>query len=439
MKRTNALANQYSDRLIAGKVASIVLAGGQGTRLFPLTLSRCKPAVSFGGRYRLIDIPLSSSLNTQIKDIFVIAQYCASSLNQHIYETYNLTDFNASKIQLISPEESQHRKVWFKGTADAIRQNLEYFEKAPVDYFLILSGDQLYNMRFFEMLEFAVKEQADMVIASLPVEEPEARRMGLLKVSHSDHIIDFIEKPSDPAVLKNYQLSDSFYSSHKIAPKGKPHFLGSMGIYVFKRDALFDLLKKEGDDFGKDLIPQQVKKGKTAAFVYDGYWEDIGTVASYYKANLALTQRKNCLNTYDDIAPIFTRACNLPSPLIMNTQIIKSIISPGSIIECNEISNSIIGIRSKIKKGTVIKDSILLGNHFYEPPLHQSPPLPQSFSIGENCVIEKAIIDENASFGKDVHLINKNRLQKHDGDGVYIRDGIIIVTSGTRLSDGFVL
>ena len=439
MKKINVLTNQYSNRLIACKVASIVLAGGQGTRLFPLTLYRCKPAVTFGGRYRLIDIPLSSSLNTQIKDIFVIAQYCASSLHQHIYETYNLTDFNASKIQLISPEESLNGKAWFKGTADAIRQNLEYFEKAPVDYFLILSGDQLYNMRFFEMLEFAVKEQADMVIASLPVEEPEARRMGLLKVSPSSHVTDFIEKPSDPAVLKKYQLTDSFYSSHKIAPKDTPHFLGSMGIYVFKRETLFELLKQQGDDFGKDLIPLQVKKGKTAAFVYDGYWEDIGTVSSYYKANLALTQRKNCLDTYDDISPIFTRAHNLPSPLIINTLIKNTIISPGSIIEADEISGSVIGIRSEIKKGTVIKDSILLGNHFYAPPLHQSPPLPKSFSIGENCVIEKAIIDENSSLGNDVHLINKNRLQKYDSDGVYIRDGIIIVTSGTSLPDGFVL
>jgi glucose-1-phosphate adenylyltransferase len=424
---------------IMGKVASIVLAGGQGTRLYPLTQTRCKPAVCFGGRYRLIDIPISNSLNAHIQRIFVITQYFASSLHQHILETYQLDYFRQSKIQMLCPEETPHRKVWFKGTADAIRQNLEHLETTNVEYFLILSGDQLYNMNFTEMFRFAKKEDADLVIASIPVEKEEAQRMGLLKIDSSFHILEFHEKPSDPEILNRYKLLPEFLKGHHITHPDATHYLGSMGIYIFKRQALFDLLKEEGDDFGKNLIPIQVKKGKTSAYVYKGYWEDIGTIASYYHANLALTHQRHCLDTYDEHNPIFTHPHNLPSPLISDTIINRSIISQGAVIEAKEITNSIIGIRIKIKKGSVIRNSIILGTLFNEPHLHQGTVIPGDFSIGENCHIERAILDEHTSVGNNVQLINKNNLQKFDGDGIFIRDGIIIVTSGTRIPDGFVL
>jgi glucose-1-phosphate adenylyltransferase len=263
--------------------------------------------------------------------------------------------------------------------------------------------------------------------------------MGLLKVSASDEVVDFIEKPSDPAVIKKYQLTKAFYKEHKIADREKPHYLGSMGIYVFKREALFRLLREEGDDFGKDLIPLQLKKGKTSAFVYNGYWEDIGTVSSYYQANLALTEREHCLDTYDEKCPIYTHEHHLPSPLISDTKIRNSIIGQGSIIKADSIYHSIIGIRSEVGEGTQIADSIVMGNHFYTPPLHQSPPLPPQCRIGKNCLIKKAIIDEHTCLGDGVQLINKNRLETYDGNGIYIRDGIIIVTSGTTLADGFTL
>jgi glucose-1-phosphate adenylyltransferase len=424
---------------IMDKVAAIVLAGGQGTRLYPLTQTRCKPAVCFGGRYRLIDIPISNSLNAHIQRIFVISQYFASSLHQHILETYQLDYFRQSKIQMLCPEETPNRKVWFNGTADAIRQNLEHFEKAPVDYFLILSGDQLYNMNLIEMINFAKKSQSDLVIASLPVEEKEARRMGLLKINDQAQVLEFHEKPSQSEILKRYVLSPEFLNGHHITNPDETHYLGSMGIYIFKRQALFDLMNESGDDFGKELIPIQVKKGKTSAFAYKGYWEDIGTIDSYYHANLALTSGKNCLNTYDDRNPIFTHPHNLPSPLIKDTVINQSIISQGAIIEAKEISHSVIGIRIKIKQGTVIRNSIVLGSLYNEP--HAMPHYlgSEDFSIGEHCQIEKAILDEHTSIGNNVQLINKNKLQHYDGDGIFIRDGIIIVTSGTKIPDGFVL
>jgi glucose-1-phosphate adenylyltransferase len=421
------------------RVASIILAGGQGTRLFPLTQTRCKPSVCFGGRYRLIDIPISNSLNAHIQRIFVISQYFASSLNQHILETYQLDYFRQSKIQMLCPEETLNRKLWFKGTADAVRQNLEHLQNSPVEYFLILSGDQLYNINFTEMLDFAIKQDSDLVVASIPVEENEAKRMGLLKIDPSGRIMDFIEKPSDSEVLKQYALSSEFLKGHHILHPKETHFLGSMGIYIFKRKALFDLLNEEGDDFGKNLIPLQIKKGKTASYVYKGYWEDIGTIASYYNANLALTKHENCLETYDEHNPIFTHPHNLPSPLIKDTLINQSIIGQGSVIEAKEISNSIVGIRIKIKARTIIRNSIILGTLFNEPHLFQGTTAPGEYSIGENCMIDKTIIDEHVSIGNNVQLVNKKNLQTFDGDGIFIRDGIIIVTSGTKIPDGFVL
>jgi len=417
------------------KVASIVLAGGQGTRLYPLTLARCKPAVSFGGRYRLIDIPLSNSINSGINHLFVISQYLASSLQQHILATYQLDMLRAGTFKLICPEESSERKVWFNGTADAVRQNMGHLVKCPVDYFLILSGDQLYNMDFTDILNFAKSQDADLVIASLPVCEEDAKRMGLLKINHQGLVTDFCEKPQDPKVLKKFE----FHEKQDKTQNESTNYLGSMGIYVFKRSTLMTLLQEPGDDFGKDLIPLQVKRGKSFAFVFEGYWEDIGTVKSYYHANLALTKNKNCLDMYDENHPIFTCHHNLPSPAVRNAVIHDSLISQGSIIEASEITNSIIGIRSLIKKGSVVKNSIVLGNHFYHPPYLQSPPLPEHFHIGENCLIEKAIIDEHTLIGNNVQLTNKHHLEKYDGDGIYIRDGIIIVTAGARLPNGFVL
>ncbi|MBY0530306.1 MAG: NTP transferase domain-containing protein [Rhabdochlamydiaceae bacterium] len=416
------------------KVACIILAGGQGTRLFPLTQNRCKPAVSFGSRYRLIDIPLSHALNAQIPHIYVISQYLATSLHQHILESYQLDLIHNARLILLSPEETAHQKVWYQGTADAVRQNLEHIEACSAEYFLILSGDQLYNMDLHKLLLYGLERDDDLVIASLPVEEKEAKRMGLLEIDGKNHVIDFLEKPQDPHLLKPFAVPLEMLHNYPQKNPKVPHYLGSMGIYLFKREALFSLLKKQGNDFGKDLIPAQIQLGKTSAFIYPGYWEDIGTIDSYYHANLALTQRKECLNTYDEAHPIFTRPHNLPSPLVTDTVIHDSIISQGAVIEAQEITKSIIGIRAHIKKGTIIRNSIVLGNHY-----SAAQNRPSHLHIGENCLIEKAILDEHCSIGNNVQLTNKNQLKTYDGDGIYIRDGIIIVTTGTRVPDHFSL
>lgn len=399
------------------KISTIVLAGGQGTRLFPLTESRCKPAVSFGGKYRLIDIPISNSLNSKITHIFVIAQFYASGLLQHMSNTYRNDLMGDGGIEMLTPEEKPEGKIWFKGTADAVRQNLEHLLKIPSEYYLILSGDQLYNMDFTPMLQFAMRTHADLVIACLPIQEKDAKRMGLLKLGDDGRIIDFYEKPQEE-VLKRFLF--------------KNHYLASMGIYIFKKSALISLLKEEGDDFGKHLIPKQMEKGNAFGYVYEGYWEDIGTISSFYEANLALMTQNQHLEIYDEHNPIYSCPHQLPSPMIKGTKVYDSLISPGALIEADEIHHSILGIRTHVKKGTIIKHSIVHGNHqIYPPPIH--------FSIGENCLIEKAIIDEETIIGNHVRLINEKKLKQFDGPGVYIRDGIIIVTTGTKIPDHFVL
>ncbi len=410
------------------RVACIVLAGGQGTRLFPLTQTRCKPAVGFGGRYRLIDIPLSNALNSKLTKLFVISQYFASNLHQHILATYKFDMFQKGDISLLCPEEDVGKKVWFEGTADAVRKNLQHIMKSPAEYFLILSGDQLYNIDLADLLNYAREKDADLVIASLHVQEPEAKRMGLLRVDSDLHVKEFKEKPKEKDVL------GSLCTTHK----NKSCYLASMGIYVFKRDVLVSLLQEQpGNDFGHHLIPYQASKGGTYAYIYDGYWVDIGTIASFFEANMSLLDQKNCLQTYNESNPIYTRPHHLPSPLVIQTKINRSFISQGAIIEADEIDHSILGVRCRVGKGTKIRNSVLMGHQSYTPPSHQQPPLPKEFTIGENCLIEKSIIDEHTRIGDNVRLVNEKKLENYDGDGVYIRDGIIIVTSGTQLPDGF--
>ena len=400
------------------KVMSIILAGGQGTRLHPLTLHRCKPAVSFGGKYRLIDIPISNSLNSKIHKIRVISQYFASGLQQHLKATYNHDSFSNGNLEMLCPEETSEGIHWFKGTADAVRQNLEHLSDPSVDYYLILSGDQLYTLDLLQMVEFAQKLDADLVIASLPVAEKEAKRMGLLKLGSKGRIDDFYEKPQTQELLNKFSYE-------------KDKYLGSMGIYVFKKEALLNILQQPGDDFGKDLIPMMISKKNSFAYVYDGYWEDIGTVASFYEANLALIEQKNCLNMCDPWHPIYAEVQHLPNTLIKGARIDRSIISLGCNIEAKEITHSLIGPRTNIGKDSIIQDTIIMGNHgsFGE----------SSLAIGKNCLIQKTIIDEHCQIGHNVELTNKKNQLHYDGDGVFIRDGIIIVTSGTKVPDNFIL
>jgi len=422
-----------------GKVATIILGGGEGTRLFPLTTTRCKPAISFGGKYRLIDIPLSNSINSKCLKIFVITQFLSTSLHQHINKTYRPGNYNTGFIELLSVEQKPKIKNWFLGTADAVRQNLEYFVDIPVDYFLILSGDQLYNMDFQGMVRFAKETNADLVIATLPVKEENAKRMGLLKIDESHAIVDFTEKPKEKKILNSFKLENFLSEDFNLDNINEPHYLGSMGIYLFKREALLNLLEIDlREDFGKHLIPTQVKNGKTYAYVYNGYWEDIGTILSYYQANIALTRPNPELKFYDENNPIFTTHQNLPGPKILNSKIEYSLISDGSYIEADLISNSILGARTVVRSGTIIKDSYIIGNDYYVSPIAKGKDA-KTFEIGKNCTISRAIIDKHVHIGNNVQLINKENLMNYNSDDIYIREGIIIVTRGTSIPDGFIL
>jgi glucose-1-phosphate adenylyltransferase len=425
------------------RVAVIILGGGEGTRLQPLTHARCKPAISFGGRYSLIDIPISHSLTTGLNKIFVIGQYLAYTLQKHLFQTYFY--HGIKQIQLLMPEERSGKKIWYKGTADAVRQNSDYFSEIPADYFLILSGDQLYNINFQKMIQFGVETDAGMVIAAQPVNKKDAKRMGLLKIEHGgSRIFDFHEKPQEEAELERF-YTDAF-TLQRLGYEGNQgkHYLGSMGIYLFKRQVLFELLREDPrDDFGKHLIQTQMKKQNVHAFLYDGYWEDIGTIESYYHANLALTRmeddRKSGLQCYDEDAIIMTKKYNLPGAKLSNCKIESAILCEGSIIQAKEISHSVIGVRSVIQEGTIIRDSIILGNEYYErPPLVQGEP-PFRPGIGKNCHIEKAIVDENVSIGDNVHLLNQQGYDDFDSpDGlVVVRDGIIVIPRGTRIPSNY--
>ena len=427
-------ANTFQ-HLKSPQVSCIILAGGQGTRLYPLTMNRSKPAVKFGGRYKLIDIPISNALHSNLKNVFVISQYFSSNLNEHIKEAYQFNAFQEGSLHLINPEERPEGKIWYKGTADAVRKNLKELLKHPTDYFLILSGDQLYHMDLQAMVNFARKKKADLTIAALPVKKQEAPRLGLLNIDDDASIINFYEKPKDPEVLERFQISPTFKKKQKIQESSEPCFLASMGIYVFSRDALISLLKKDlREDFGKHLIPTQIKEGKSSVYLHQGYWEDIGTIRSYYQANLSLATSHLTLDLYNEALPIYSQHHHLPGARVDKTIVSESIISEGAIVEAREVTRCIIGIRSTIKEGTIVRDSILIGNERYS---QETGKVKKSFTVGKNCHIEKAIIDENVIIGNDVKLLNENNLKNFDGDGVFIRDGIIIITSGTTLPNGF--
>lgn len=421
-------------------VASIILSGGEGTRLHPLTLNRCKPAIEFGGKRRLIDVPLTLSLQAGCRKIFLLTQFLASSLHRHVYETYMTRGFGTGIIEILTAEQKPSRKAWFQGTADAVRQNLEYLLECPVDYFLILSGDQLYNLDFKKMVSFAQQTDADAVIAALPVTLEATERMGIMAVNKEFFITDFHEKPRDKEQLEKLKLSPQMIKQIKLSAGKNKCYLGSMGIYLFKRKALIDLLNNDlREDFGKHLIPSLIKKGKTVAFLHDGYWEDIGTIRSFYEANMALTKPIPKFNLYEEGSSIFNLRSDLPSAKIHRSYLDQSIISEGSRIDGAKIRRSILGPRSVVKKGTVIEDSYLMGNDYYisESPeeAHHFPDL----SIGENCHLKQVIIDKNVHIGNNVHLVNAKRQMNYNGGFIFVVDGVIVVPKGVSIPDGFVL
>ena len=406
------------------QVATVILAGGKGTRLRPLTLHHSKPAISFGGRYRLIDVPISNSIHANFTQIHILAQYLSSELQHHISQTYRLGMFQSGSIDVLTPEENEKgEKIWFEGTADAVRKTLPTLFKTDAFYFLILSGDQLYHIDFGKMAAFAEEMEADITIAATPVHHSTSERFGILRVDEQSLVKEFIEKPKQGPDLHHLHLPEIFFQRIGQAVPKEPHLLSNMGIYLFKRDVLKKLLESDPrTDFGRHLLANALQKWKTASYIYNGYWEDIGTVESYYQANLLLTS-KGGVDLYDEEKPIYTKQSFLPGPQIKAAAIRNSILCDGCRIDAAEIERCVIGMRSEIRKGTVLRNTLFLGHS----------------ECGESCRIEGAIIDENVHIGNNVILINSSGRQNFDGDGVFIRDGIIIVTAATILQDRFTL
>ena len=415
---------------------AIILGGGQGSRLAPLTESRSKPAVPIAGKYRLVDIPISNCINSDIKRMFVLTQFNSASLNQHIKNTYHFSHFSTAFVDILAAEQTPDNPTWFQGTADAVRQCMQHFLNHDFDYALILSGDQLYQMNFNEMIAAHEKSGAAISIATLPVSSKEAPEFGILKTNDESVITSFIEKPK--AELLPEWISEV---SDDMKNEGR-HYLASMGIYIFNRDLLVELMANpDTKDFGKEIIPQAIGKHKVLSYQYEGYWTDIGNIDSFFEANLELTEDIPKFNLFDNSKRIYTRARTLPPTKVSGkTSIEKTILAEGCIIHSTQISDSVIGIRSRIGAGSVISKSYLMGNDFYQNLEELSNNQNQhiiNIGIGERCHIHNTIVDKNCRIGNDVKLNGGKHLEDTNTPWYTVRDGIIVVKKGVILPDGF--
>ena len=414
-------------------VISIVLGGGRGTRLFPLTYSRSKPAVPIAGKYRLVDIPISNCLNSGLNKILVLTQFNSASLNAHIKNSYHFDIFSRGFVDILAAEQNVDSDSWFQGTADAVRQSMKHLEKYDYDYILILSGDQLYQMDFQQMLDFHIENKGDLTIATIPVNGKDATGFGILKSDDGGNITSFVEKPGTEFLedLKS-EVSDKNKASGK-------EYLASMGIYIFTRTILKKMFEEgAGDDFGKDIIPSSIGKYKTLSYQFEGYWTDIGTIESFYEANLDLCQDVPKFNLFSN-SPIYTRARMLPPSKINGSYVSKAVFGDGCIILADKIENSIIGNRMRINKGSTIVNSYVMGNDFYQDTaklMQNDKKGKPNMGIGKFCYIEKAILDKNCCIGDNVKIIGGKHLS--DGDyGTYsVQDGIVVVKKGAVIPPG---
>ncbi|MEH1833665.1 MAG: glucose-1-phosphate adenylyltransferase [Nostoc sp.] len=427
------------------KVLSIILGGGAGTRLYPLTKLRAKPAVPVAGKYRLIDIPVSNCINSEIFKIYVLTQFNSASLNRHIARTYNFTGFNEGFVEVLAAQQTPENPNWFQGTADAVRQYLWLMEEWDVEEYLILSGDHLYRMDYRQFIHRHRETGADITLSVIPIDERRASDFGLMKINDSGRVIDFSEKPKGEALLQ-MQVDTSVLGLSKEQAQQQP-YIASMGIYVFKKEVLFKLLREgvERTDFGKEIIPDASKDHNVQAYLFDDYWEDIGTIEAFYHANLALTQQPQPpFSFYDEHAPIYTRARYLPPSKLLDCQITESIIGEGCILKNCRIQHSVLGVRSRIESGCVIEESLLMGADFYQASVERQSNVEKGdipVGIGTDSLIRGAIIDKNASIGHDVKIINKDNVQEADREsqGFYIRSGIVVVLKNAVIPDGTII
>lgn len=425
--------------MISKSTIAIILGGGAGSRLYPLTASRSKPAVPIAGKYRLVDIPISNCINSNINRMFVLTQFNSASLNRHIKNTYHFSAFSSAFVDILAAEQTPDNPSWFQGTADAVRQSLRHVAPFESDYILILSGDQLYQMDFQAMLDNHIARGADISIATIPVGDREAPEFGILKQTQEGLISSFIEKPKKE-VLKDWE-SDT---GEAMRSMGR-NYLASMGIYIFNRKLLVDLLtieKKDATDFGKEIIPESIDKYKVASYQYDGYWTDIGNIYSFFEANLGLTADIPDFNLFDNSKAIYTRSRMLPPAKISGTTLEKTLVTEGCIINASRVENSVVGIRSRIGHGTTIVSSYLMGGDYYETLEEMRYSLERGIpklGIGERCYIKNAIIDKNCRIGNDVRINGGHHLENTDHSLYTVKDGIVVVKKGAILPDGFVI
>jgi glucose-1-phosphate adenylyltransferase len=424
---------------VNSEVLALILGGGQGKRLFPLTQHRSKPAVPIGGKYRLIDIPISNCLHADIRRIFVLTQFNSASLNRHISQSYRMDLFNQGFVEILAAEQTPDSSNWFQGTADAVRRAARHFVRYDADYYLILAGDHLYRMNYADMVETHVDRRADITIAAQPVTAEDATQMGIFRFDHSGQIVAFEEKPNAARLAEIGQSipKGAVFSGH--SPE-KP-FVASMGVYVFSRDALLDIVSSgDATDFGREVIPAALDKYRVQPYLFRNYWADVGTIESFYNANMLLTIPKAPFRFYDPHRPIFTHPRFLPGSRMADCTIREAIVAEGCYLGSCTVERSVVGIRSVVQAGANISCSVLCGADFYEaddaaPARGDAPRL----GIGKNVTLNKVIVDKNARVGDDVRLVNEAGVDYADGDGYYIRDGVIIVPKDGIIKPGTVV
>lgn len=418
---------------------AVILGGGAGTRLFPLTASRSKPAVPIAGKYRLVDIPISNCINSGITRMFVLTQFNSASLNRHIKNTYHFSAFSSAFVDILAAEQTPDNPTWYQGTADAVRQSLRHIGPFESEYILILSGDQLYQMDFAEMLDNHKKLGADISVATIPVNARDATEFGIMKKDDKGYVTSFVEKPKAD-VLPEWTSE----TGAEMKQQGK-NYLASMGIYIFTRKLLFDLLeneKKDSTDFGKEIIPDAIGKYQVVSYQYEGYWTDIGNIHSFFEANLGLTENLPDFNLFDNSKAIYTRARMLPPAKISGTTLEKTIIAEGCIINASRIEHSVIGIRSRVGHGTTIVSSYIMGNDYFETIDQITNSLEKGLphtGIGHRCYIKNAIVDKNCRIGDDVRINGGLHLENTDHSLYTVKEGIVVIKKGAIIPNGYVI
>jgi glucose-1-phosphate adenylyltransferase len=424
------------------KVVAVVMGGGRGTRLHPLTTERCKPAVPLAGKYRLVDIPISNCLNSGFNRIFILTQFHTASLHRHIQNTYHFDPFGGGFVDILSAEQTDKTSDWYQGTADAVRRNLQHLRAETHDYVLILSGDQLYRMDFGQIIREHAASGAEVTLAAMPIPVSKIEGLGLMGVDDNLAITKFAEKPKDPAVIESLAMGEALEAKLGNANPAEKRCLASMGIYVFNRKALLDALDNDMTDFGKEVIPSLLGKKGLHAHVFEGYWEDIGTVKAFFDTNLAITDELPPFDFFDEDAPIYTHNRALPPSKINKCTIHNAVIGDGCIIEDSQLTRCVISSRSYIRSGTVLSNVVMMGSDSYETDAefdaNRSNSVP-NYGVGHNCRISGAIIDKNTRIGDNVELSAEGKEDGNYDHGVVIRDGVLVVPKGISVPAGYKL